>query len=449
MIRVLSLRMKITLAFLGMAVFSIMVTMLSSMLSDQYHFKLYVEQNQQLRNEQLIYVLEQAYQREGQWLTYTGRDAAEFVYSEGVRLKLLNENGQVVWDTGVTSPSQLYPLRVNGQEVGSVAISKQDPDSFTRLDWHFMQAIHQSTITAVVPLLLLAMLMSVLLSGRLSKPLLEMNRVAKQMASGDLDARVQSGSGGDEIGQLAHTLNILAGSLQEQQKLRQMLTEDVAHELRTPLTSLKSHIEAILDGIWQPTPARLTSCYEEVERLIGLVASLDQLNQADHGREQLHIESVAVGSLLQHVSWMVEAALNEKGVTLAVQMDEQVKDVAVDLDQARIKQVLLNVLSNSLKYTPVGGSITISSEVKDSQEYRELMIRVQDTGEGIDDEDIPYVFERLYRADRSRSRHTGGAGIGLAIVKKWIEAHRGTVTIQSQLGKGTTVTITLPMKNNE
>ena len=234
-----------------------------------------------------------------------------------------------------------------------------------------------------------------------------------------------------ELTQLADSLNHLSEELQKQESLRRNLTADVAHELRTPLETLKSHLEALGDGVWEPTKERFDSCSEEVDRLIQLVASLQTLTQAESESLDLRMEPAKLLVVAQSVVSLVEPYYESKGVHLRLEGNDQVE---VMLDRDKWKQVLLNLLDNALKYTEQGGTVTVSVGPG-------AVVQVADTGAGIREEDLPFVFERFYRAEKSRNRATGGAGIGLAIVKKFVTAHGGTITAESEFGKGTTFTI--------
>jgi signal transduction histidine kinase len=277
-------------------------------------------------------------------------------------------------------------------------------------------------------------MISLYVAKRLSAPLVEMKNAAEQITRGKLTVRT-SIRGNDELADLGKALNHLAEQLQKQEKLRVTMTQDIAHELRTPLATLKSHMQAMLDQIWDPTPARLRACYEETERLIALVADLEQLTVMDSPHFRLQRKPEDLSTLIQQSLGIVAAAFMEKGVRLDVMPHLSVR---LHVDRDRFIQVLVNVLTNALKFTPEKGQVKI--QVQDENDT--VLIAIQDTGTGIAPNDLPYVFERFYRVDKSRNRKMGGAGIGLTIVKKLVEAHGGTVWIESD--KGTTVYLRFP-----
>ncbi|PDO09242.1 MAG: two-component sensor histidine kinase [Candidatus Reconcilbacillus cellulovorans] len=301
---------------------------------------------------------------------------------------------------------------------------------------HLEQALLPSILWTLAAVAAFGALVGLYAAKRLSAPLVDMKRAAEQIMRGDLSVRTRA-VGRDELAELGRALNMLAERLEEQERLRVAMTQDIAHELRTPLATLKSHLQAMLDGIWDPTPDRLRSCYEEAERLAALVADLEQLAEMDSPDFRLDPKPENLRTLVEQSVGRVLAAFREKGVRLAVDADSPA-ETCVDRD--RFIQIMINLLTNALKFTPPGGSVDI--RLHDEPDAVRLIVR--DTGVGIAPEHIPHVFERFYRADPSRSRKTGGSGLGLAIVKKLVDAHGGSIRLDSAPGRGTAVTVRLP-----
>lgn len=308
-------------------------------------------------------------------------------------------------------------------------------------DYHFEQALIQSTIWTTVGTILLAILISFYIAKRITAPLIEMRKVAEQMTQGNWDYRVKV-EGTDEVAHLGQALNHLTEQLQEHDVLRKNLTSDVAHELRTPLATLKSHMEAFEDGIWEPTPKRIRSCQEELERLIHLVGDLEQLTNLESPGFTLQKRKENLVEIVQQSIRAMETNFKVKGVELVVIATDC---VPVFVDRNRIAQILMNLLSNALKLTPSGGQVV----VKVTEEDDDAKIIIKDTGIGIPASEVSKVFERFYRVDKSRSRVLGGSGIGLTIVKKLVEAHGGSIRIESSVGKGTSIFISIPKKQKE
>ncbi|SFE02780.1 Signal transduction histidine kinase [Paenibacillus catalpae] len=303
-------------------------------------------------------------------------------------------------------------------------------------DTHFEQALVQSVLWTAIFGIVLAIVISLFVAKRITAPLIQMRSVAERMAKGELTSRTEV-HGKDELADLGHSLNYLAEQLLLQEQLRKTMTADVAHELRTPLATLKSHMEAIIEGVWEPTPKRLESCFEEIERLRFLVGDLEQLTEVESPNFKLNFKEENINSVVHHHIGASQAAFKKKGVELLFQ-DQG--NVHAHIDRLRFGQIMANLLSNALKFTPKGGNVTVAV----TEQGQMVCISVTDTGVGIDAKELAFVFERFYRADKSRDRKSGGSGIGLTIVKKLVEAHGGTIEIGSQKDKGTTVEFHLP-----
>ncbi|GGD82759.1 sensor histidine kinase [Paenibacillus nasutitermitis] len=305
-----------------------------------------------------------------------------------------------------------------------------------QLDYHLEQALVQTIIWTCLASIVLAVFLGFYVAKRISAPLVHMKQVAERMTIGEWGSRV-SLQGQDELAELGTSLNTLAEQLQRQEQLRVTMTEDIAHELRTPLTTLKSHMRALEDGIWAPTPERIHSCYEEIERLTQLVTELEDLMQVESPGFQLAQREVPLSAVIERSVELAAAAYREKNVHLKRSVDPGIRVYA---DHDRMIQILVNLLTNALRFTPSQGEVRIQG----SEESGNVLLVVQDTGIGISQEDLPYVFERFYRSDKSRLRSTGGSGLGLTIVKQLTAAHGGQIRVESQTGIGTKFTIQLP-----
>jgi len=243
----------------------------------------------------------------------------------------------------------------------------------------------------------------------------------------------------DEIGELAQAFNAMADGLARLEELRRNMVSDVAHELRTPLSNIRGYLEAVRDGVVEPRPEVIASLYEEAMLLNRLVDDLQELSLAEAGQLRLERRPVAPADVVNKATEAARAQAAAKGIALQVDLPEGLP--LVDVDSQRIGQVLGNLLSNALTHTPSGGKVVITAQARQS----DVELRVGDTGEGISPEHLPYIFERFYRADKSRSRATGGTGLGLSIARQLVEAHGGRISVASQAGRGTTFTFTLPV----
>jgi signal transduction histidine kinase len=282
-------------------------------------------------------------------------------------------------------------------------------------------------------------LVTLFMSRRILSPAESLAQAARALSRGDFSQRVYVRSK-DEFGELAIAFNAMAADLERTEQLRRNLVADVAHELRTPLSNIQGHLEAIRDGLLPAEPATLDSIYEEVLLLARLVEDLQELTLAEAGQLTLLRQPADVADIARRAAAAAQPPAEARGLTIETDIPGQ--PATAEVDPERIGQVLRNLLSNAIIHTPAGGRITV--ELKD--EGHELQLTVADTGAGIPPDDLPYVFERFYRVDRSRVRATGGAGLGLTIARRLVDAHGGTIGVESELGKGSRFTFTLPKK---
>jgi signal transduction histidine kinase len=227
-------------------------------------------------------------------------------------------------------------------------------------------------------------------------------------------------------------------NIDKQEALRKRLTTDMAHELRTPLTAVGSHLEAMLTGIWDITPERLQGCYDEAQRLNALVADLEKLAKVESDNLKLGKTPEDLLEIASRAARNMSVEAEKKSQTLTV---GGVKTIA-PVDANRMVQIVTNLISNAIKYTPDGGHISVDVVSSGNK----AVIRVTDDGIGIPDVELPLIFERFYRADKSRSRKTGGSGIGLTIARSIAHAHGGTITVESRENQGSCFTVFLPKK---
>ncbi|CAM4398003.1 ATP-binding protein [Paenibacillus alkaliterrae] len=296
------------------------------------------------------------------------------------------------------------------------------------LNSHLEQAVIQSVGWTIAGALMISFVLSVVIARRISAPLIRMKRLTLVMARGKRDVRLPlQGKPKDEIDELAVAINHLAEQLQQQEQLRLTMTENIAHELRTPLTTLNSYLSAIQDGIWEATPERIQSSREEIDRMVQLVNGLEELHTLTSPEFHLSLRDVRLKKTIEQVFTLVEPSFAEKGISL---MKGEIPDITLLADENSLKQIWTNLLSNALKFTPEGGSVTINGQMQ----AEGVEITVRDTGIGIPTNEIPYIFDRFYRIDKSRNRKTGGGGLGLAITKTLVERHGGQIWAESSEG---------------
>jgi signal transduction histidine kinase len=284
--------------------------------------------------------------------------------------------------------------------------------------------------------LLFALITGWFLAKRISSPIVQTIDITKRMAGGDYAIEFENRAGIRELDNLAAAVQQLGAALAQQESLRKQMTADVAHELRTPLTIVSANLEAMIEGLWEASAERLQSCQEEISRLVSLIADLERLAKAES--ETLHLDKTRFDLLetVRTVAGNLAIPAAEKHLTI----DIQGEDAGIFADRGRVSQIVFNLLSNAIEYTPAEGRI----EINIKKEPPNVVLTVADNGPGIGEADLPFVFERFYRADKSRSRKTGGSGIGLSIVKSIVSAHGGTVKASGRPGGGSVFTVTLP-----
>jgi signal transduction histidine kinase len=288
----------------------------------------------------------------------------------------------------------------------------------------------------------IAMLLALYLAYRLIRPVRLLTLAAQRLSTGDLSQRVKI-TGKDELAELGQTFNQMAESLQHARASRQAMTADIAHELRTPLAVQRANLEALQDGVYALNPENLEPILEQNRLLTRLVDDLRILTLADAGQLKLDSTLTDLAALVARLVERFRPQAEARRVTLHFEIPPDLPDVV--LDPMRIEQVLGNLLSNALRYTPPGGEISLGLKVAPPH----VLLTVRDTGPGIPPEALPFVFERFYRVDRSRSRDEGGSGLGLAIARQIVEAHGGTLSAANHPQGGAIFTIRLLVSPRE
>jgi len=426
------------------------------------HFKEYVIQNQERKNREIVSLISQQYKPDGGWDAHVIENIGINALEQGMIIRVVDSSGRAIWDATVHNnglcqqmiahmarnmssrypnwkggyAENKYPVTYNLNEVGRVEIGYYGPYYFNDNDLAFINTLNGLLVSVGVFSLFLSLLIGALMARRLSTPISKVINTARLISRGYFGDRVAVQSNTKEISMLTETINNLAETLEKQEALRKHLTANVAHELRTPLATLQSHMEAMIDGIWEPDAERLKSCHEEIMRIKRMVGDLEKLAKYESENLILNKTSFDVSELIKHIIQNFEMDFINNGLDVKFYGEEEV----IFADKDKISQVMVNLLSNALKYTPEGGRVEV--KVKGAEDITE--ISVKDTGNGIPEEDLPYIFERFYRADKSRNRLTGGAGIGLTITKAIVEAHKGKIQVQSKVNEGTEFIVLLP-----
>ena len=345
------------------------------------------------------------------------------------------------------------PIHNNGQSGGQIVgvLFAMTPVKYSdaSVSAAFLENVDLAILITGVAIALLAIIISLFLARGLTKPLKSLTTAVERMQGGDYTQRVEPPKSQDEIGHLSFAFNAMASTIEtdvtelhRQDELRRDLIANIAHDLATPLTSVQGFSEALADDVITNAQGRQETAQligREIQRLRRLVADMQNMTSLEAGRLHLDLAPLDLYALVNETLEVVGFECAQVGITVRNEMSPTMPPVLADSD--RITQVLLNLLDNARRHTPEGGTITIGAR----SENQRLTIWVSDTGTGIDPADLPNIFERFYRADRSRTTTTGGSGLGLAIVKAIITAHGGTIRAESQPGQGTSIVFTLPL----
>jgi two-component system OmpR family sensor kinase/two-component system sensor histidine kinase BaeS len=364
--------------------------------------------------------------------------------ASGNRLLLAQTDGLVVADTSSQLVgSQLLaddvargmPILVNGRPAGTLIVTPLDAPATPGGD--FLSAVNRSVLWATVAAGSVALVMGSVLFLQMIRPLRSLSAAANGIAAGDLTRRANI-EGQDEVGQVAHTFNQMADSLQAYETERRQMTAAIAHELRTPLSVIQSNLEAMLDGVLPTDADELVSLHQEARLLNRLIEDLRTLSLTDAEQLRLQMEPVNVGKLAAQVVERLQLHAEEKGI----QLDTAVSNTLplIQADPERLTQILTNLIANALRYTPEGTRVQVSVRTVSGG----VETAVSDNGPGIPPEDLPKLFDRFWRAEQSRSRATGGSGLGLAVAKQLVQAHGGRIWVKSELNRGTRFTFFLP-----
>ncbi len=417
-------------------------------------FQSYARDNVQDTADRLADAIEQQYDEADGWpedvVESIGLTSDSFV---GMGIRIVDADGRVLYENSVGTlqslddESSVSATLVDdaGDKIGEVYLWAAGSGSLlTQNDSEFRRASFSAIVSAAVLAVVLAVIVGYFYSRVVTRPLTRITATANQIRNGDLTARTGL-SGMDEMGRLGETFDDMATTLEKDIKLEHRLTSDVAHELRTPLMAMQATVEAMQDGVIPADQEHLATVAIEIRRLSRLVDAMLKLSRMENGKTPLRIEHVDAIDLVKSLVTYQEPLFNDNGLGLSFENATGHEEVYVDLDPDLIREALVNLLSNAMRYTPEGGEV----KAVVAKSRREVLISVSDTGIGIAREDIPRVFSRFWRSDASRERVAGGLGVGLSLTKEIIDRHNGTISVDSELGAGTTFTLHIPLSRRK
>lgn len=428
-------------------------------------FEEYARKQQKTQIDHIISQMNQLYDKETGVFDKSGIGIIGYAaLQNGYIIRLQSGNGEVDWDMrshrseechmilehAEVNMKERYPnfegsyeedtytLEQDGTVFGTLNVGYYGPYSLSSQELELMGDLNKSILLIGAAALLGVMILGILIARAVTKPIDSVIAVAQKIAGGEYGARAEAVRGMRETDHMVKAVNEMSQALETEERQKKQITADVAHELRTPLTNLQSHMEAMIDGIWEPTSERLESCHGEILRLVRIVSQLQELYSLENRGLKLYRTAFCFSDLCDEIEHDFELRLKDKRMTL---LREIQSGDPLYADYYRMKQCMVNLLSNAIAYTPDGGTIAIGYKTA-ADGRREIW--VEDNGTGVPQEELPNLFERFYRVDKSRSKKTGGMGIGLSITKAIVEMHGGRIYARNREGGGARFIMILP-----
>lgn len=449
-----SIRKKILISILICSIFGLGVSFILINLNVNNSFNDYMEDMQNKRDKRIIEYFSQVYKRDGSWTEESGEELIHEAYMNNYCLSLMNIDKKIIWmmnpDTirqkghmmdmmqnknkGIYT-SKTYEIKVEEKIVGYVAIGQYSSILLSKEDEKFINSLNNSVLISILFTIIITVIISLYISKQISNPIKKVSDISVALSKGNYDIGIESKSNILEIKKLEDSISELKEKLQKQDSLRKRLVSDISHEIRTPLNILQNNLEAMIDGIFPLDEENLVGLNEEVIRFGKLLDNLNILKEIEGEDINLSMHKVSLKNILEGVIKDFSIILKEKHIQLEKHIDKD-KNYYINGDENALKQVLINIISNSVKFIKSNGIIKVI--LKENKNNIEIII--EDNGEGIKREDLPFIFERLYRGDKSR-HEIDGSGIGLTIVKRILNIHSAYIDIESELGKGTIVQI--------
>lgn len=455
---------KITLYLVSLILLVVISIGISVNIIFEKKFSDYISMNNQKEISNLLKSLELEY-KNNIWNLSNINNIGKDSLSKGRMIEIYDSNDNLIWsafkynnklchqtmDNIKNNMNNRYPkwdgkyneekhnLNSNGNYIGYVKIGYYGPYYYMDDELNFLKDINKVIIFIATVTIIITIIIAVIISNSISKPIYKVSSMTKLIKNGGYNNKLKYKTNISEIDELIHSINNLAYELEEQENLRKRLTTDISHELRTPLTNVQTHLEAIIDGIWEPTTDRLNSINEEVIRLTNLVNQLKNLAKYDSEKNILNLESVNLKNIIMNIIYNNEGIALEKNIKI----DYDLEEINAYLDKSKISQLVVNLLSNAIRYTKENGQIYISLY----KENNNIKIHVKDSGIGIPEDSLKYVFERFYRVDKSRSKSSGGIGVGLTICKSIAKLHEGSIDVKSEVNVGSEFIVILPLKD--
>jgi len=459
----ISLKMKLTISYVLLSLFLVSSLYVVSNYLLEKKFQSYIINTQEKKNDNIVKLVTNEFGEDGKAPSADAfQNIGNTALSEGlvlmvndatdVQLFCMSDDYSEMCDNMIESMSthmatvypnfngkyvqKSYDILKDNTKIGTVTLGYYGPFYYNDQDLQFLDVLNKIFISVAILFLVIAGGLGYFMANRISKPIKKVIDQTRQIEAGDYTNRLPFTSKTNEITQLIHSVNMLAETLERQQISKKRMASDYAHEFRTPLATLQLNLEAMIDGIWEPNAQRLESCREEILRLTRMISDIDKIVEIENNSILLQKTKFNLQDIVDQIVLTFQPSI----VAQNIHIETHATECEIYADKDKIIQVIFNLLSNAIKYSDNGESIKITiNKYKDRAE-----LIVTDTGIGIADDDLPNIFEHLYRVDKSRNRSTGGSGIGLSVVKAIVDAHGGSISAQSQLMKGSEFTVTLP-----
>jgi len=444
-----TIRKRLSILFVICSVAGILLVTLFVNATINKKFDEYMVDVQDKRYERIVSYFEEVYKTQGKWTKNSGVELMHEAHMGNYCLTLLDINKKTIWgmnpndirlntmpvkDRGVYN-TKTFEIKSEGKVVGYVDIGQYSSLLLSEEDISFKTSINKSIIASGILTLIIIIAISLYFSKQFSIPIKEVANLSVNLSKGDFDAKSSVESNIEELENLRESVNILAEKLKYQDSLRRRLVSDISHEIRTPLNVLQNNLEAMIDGVFPVTAERLNYLNEEVVRFGRLLNNLNVLKEFESESIKLNFEKIFLDELISDICSDFYAIAENKNIKLQYHI-ENYEDYSITGDRDKLKQVFINLLSNALKFTEDGGKVLIKLYTSD----KNIVVEVKDNGVGIKKEDLPFIFERLYRGDKSRQQFEGN-GIGLTIVKNILQLHYASIDLESEEGEGATFKI--------
>jgi two-component system sensor histidine kinase BaeS len=447
-----SVRRRLSLILMVCTIAAIILSALFVNITMNNTFNKYMADVQDQRNNRIVQYFQQIYKKEGKWTKNSGEEMMHEAYMSNYCLTLLDANKEIIWGMNpkdIRNSSHMmmgagagkgvytskdFKINVDGKTVGYAVVGQYYAVLLSEQDINFKNSINKGMAISAFITILIAVAVSLTISKQFSRPIKRVSETSVELSKGNYESCSNIKSDIIEISNLIESINMLGEKLEHQEVLRKRLISDISHEIRTPLNVLQNNLEAMIDGVLPITSYRLNNLNEEVIRFGKLLNNLDLLKQFETEEAPLNVEKVFLGDLVKGVCNDFSTIAKEKNIEIHLTYEPNKYMILGDED--KLRQVFINLLSNAVKSNKENGNIWV--KLQDNED--KIMVQIRDNGIGIKKEDLPYIFERLYRGDKSRQA-TSGSGLGLTIAKKILSLHSASIDVVSEENKGTTFTL--------